>query len=80
MNSALKLNDYTKSAQNLKSLRGGIRGGFKGSQPIHGKYTPFIFVNWGAKFFADTLMLEEKLMKKFAAAVLNNAGLSQLES
>lgn len=71
LNAALKLNDYTKSTQNLKSMHGGIRGGIKGSQPIHGKYTPFIFVNWGAKFFADTLMLEEKLMHEFEEAILN---------
>lgn len=70
LNAALKLNDYTKSAQNLTSVHDGIRGGIKGSQPIHGKYTPFIFVNWGAKFFADTLMLEERVMHDFEKKVL----------
>ena len=70
LNAALKLNDYTKSTQNLKSMHGGIRGGIKGSQPIYGKYTPFVFVNWGAKFFADTLMREEKVMKDFEETIL----------
>ena len=37
LNAALKLNDYTKSTQNLKSAHGGVRGGVKGSQPIYGK-------------------------------------------
>lgn len=71
LSAALKLDDYTKSTQNLKSMHGGVRGGIKGSQPIYGKYTPFIFVNWGAKFFADTLMLEEKAMREFEEKVLN---------
>ena len=29
-----------------------------------------MYVNWGAKFLADTLMLEEKLMNEFEQAVL----------
>lgn len=70
LNAALKLNDYTKSTQNISSLHGGIRGGIKGSQPIYGRYTPLIYVNWGAKFWADTLMLEEKLMAEFENSVL----------
>jgi rhamnogalacturonyl hydrolase YesR len=70
LNAALKLNDFTKSAQNISSMHGGIRGGIKGSQPIFGRYTPFIYVNWGAKFFADTLLLEEKIMKQFEKDVL----------
>ena len=71
LNAALKLNDYTKSAQNLSSIHSGIRGGVKGSHPINGKYTPYIFPNWAAKFLADTLMLEEKLMADFERKVLN---------
>lgn len=72
LNAALKLNDYTKSTQNLSSLHKGIRGGIKGSHPVTGKYTPYIFPNWSAKFFADTLLLEEKVMKEFEQKVLNN--------
>ena len=71
LNAALKLNDYVKSAQTLYALHSGIRGGVKGSQPIYGKYTPFIYVNWGAKFLADSLMLEEKVMAEFQNAVLS---------
>ena len=70
LNAALKLNDYTKSTQNISAFRRGIRGGIKGSHPINGKYTPFIFPNWAAKFFADTLILEEKTMKIFEKKVL----------
>src|SRR6185295_4758110 len=35
------------------------RGGIKGSFPIDGDYAPFEFVSWGAKFTADSLMLEK---------------------
>ncbi len=72
LNASLKLNDYTKSTQNITSLHKGIRGGIKGSHPLTGRYTPFIFPNWAAKFFADTLLLEEKIMKDFESRVLNN--------
>ncbi|HEY0427328.1 MAG TPA: hypothetical protein VGC76_05940 [Pyrinomonadaceae bacterium] len=75
LNAALKLNDYTKSTQNVATLHGGIRGGIKGSQPIFGRYTPFIYVNWGAKFFADTLLLEEKIMSQFETDVLDGKNL-----
>ncbi len=70
LNAALKLNDYTKSTQNLTSLKNGIKGGVKGSHPINGKYTPYIFPNWAAKFFVDTLMLEEEIMGAFEKQVL----------
>jgi hypothetical protein len=69
LSAALKLNDYVKSTQSLNSLHPGIRGGIKGSQPIWGSYTPYTFINWGAKFFADSLMLEKRVMAEFEAAV-----------
>ncbi len=69
LNAALKLNDYVKITQQVKAFHPGIRGGIKGSQPISGRYTPYTYVNWGAKFMADTLMLEDKIMAKFEAAV-----------
>lgn len=75
LNAALKLDDYAKSTQNIASLHVGIRGGIKGSQPLNGKYTPFIFPNWAAKFFADTLMSEEKVMKNFEKKVLSGENL-----
>ncbi len=71
LNAALKLNDYTKSTQNLNALNPGIRGGLKGSQPVYGKYTPAVFPNWAAKFLADTLILEEQVMNAFEKEVLS---------
>ena len=37
------------------------RGGIKGSHPIDGKYHPWQVPNWATKFFADALMLEDRV-------------------
>ncbi len=71
LNAALKLTDDVKRSQNVSSMHRGISGGVQGSYPVNGKYTPFIFPNWAAKFLADTLILEEKTMKTFERKVLS---------
>ena len=71
LNAALKLTDDVKRSQNIASMHRGICGGVQGSYPVTGKYTPFIFPNWAAKFLVDTLILEEKTMKVFEQKVLN---------
>ena len=38
-----------------------IRGGVKGSFPIHGDYGSFEYLNWAPKFFIDSQMLELRL-------------------
>jgi hypothetical protein len=63
LNGALKLNDEVKSTQDLKSHNPGIRGGIKGSHPIWGRYIHFSYPNWAAKFFADALMREDKIIQ-----------------
>jgi len=35
-------------------------GALSGSFPLWGRYEPFAFPNWAAKFFCDALMLEEE--------------------
>ncbi|MDE1970813.1 MAG: hypothetical protein KGI50_04550 [Patescibacteria group bacterium] len=34
-----------------------IAGGVSGSYPVGGQYCPYTMINWGAKFFADFLLL-----------------------
>ncbi len=63
LNGALKINDYVKSTHDLLSENLGIRGGIKGSQPIWGKYIRYGYPNWAAKYFADALMLEDRMMQ-----------------
>jgi hypothetical protein len=70
LNAALKLNDYVKACQSLHSTHPAVRGGVKGSQPFGGGYTPFTYINWGAKFLADSLMLEERVFHQFEDAFL----------
>jgi uncharacterized protein YyaL (SSP411 family) len=63
LNTALKLNEYLKSTQSLTSRHGGIRGGLAGSDPVWGGYLTFSFPNWAAKFLADSLLEEERIMQ-----------------
>ena len=64
LNAALKLNDYVKSTQDLKSHDLGIRGGIKGSHPLWERYIRYSYPNWAAKFFVDALLLEDKLVNE----------------
>lgn len=66
LHSAKKMVDFIKGTQNLATLHHGIQGGIKGSHPIYGSYVPFTYINWATKFFADALMLEQKLAQEIA--------------
>jgi hypothetical protein len=70
LNAALKLNDYVKACQSVRATHPAVRGGVKGSQPFGGGYTPYTYVNWGAKFLADSLMLEERAFQTFEESYL----------
>lgn len=61
LNAALKMNDSLKRLQDTSSNNRGINGGVKGSRPVWGGYMPFMYPNWAAKFFADALLLKEKM-------------------
>lgn len=56
---AIRLNNHVKATQKLRSMHPGVRGGVRGSLPLHGRYEPYSYPNWAAKFLADSLMLEE---------------------
>jgi hypothetical protein len=38
-----------------------IRGAVKGSFPVNGNYGPYEFLNWAAKFFIDSNLMEQKI-------------------
>ena len=65
LNGAKKLNYYLKSCQTSDTKDIHIRGGIKGSQPIYGDilkgrgYSRLTYINWAAKYFIDSLLLEE---------------------
>jgi hypothetical protein len=63
LNGALKLNDFVKSTQDLQSGHPGILGGIKGSHPIWGRYIHYSYPNWAAKYFADAMIIEDRIMQ-----------------
>lgn len=67
LNAALKMNEMLKQ---LIPARGpqGIFGGVSGSDPTWGRYQPLRYISWGSKFFADALLLEQRLTRSFAAS------------
>lgn len=58
---ALIANRYLKQRQCRHSRLSGVTGGIAGSYPIYGDYEPYRHLNWAAKFFADSLLLEDRL-------------------
>ncbi len=64
LNAALKMNEFLKQSLPVRG-GSGVRGGVAGSDPIWGAYQPLRYISWGAKFLADALMLEQRLMQKF---------------
>jgi hypothetical protein len=69
LNAALKMNEMLKQMIPLRG-RAGIAGGVSGSSPVWGRYQPLRYISWGAKFFADALLLEERLKASFEARML----------
>ncbi len=61
LDAARRLTRYLRRTQDLRAADPGIRGGIKGSQPIWGGYAAYEYLSWAAKFFADALMLEERV-------------------
>jgi uncharacterized protein YyaL (SSP411 family) len=54
-------NNSVKRTQDLRSKLNGVRGGIAGSFPIFGGYEPYRNLNWAAKFFVDSLLMEVRL-------------------
>lgn len=55
---ALRVLQFLKRTQDLTTTNPGVRGGMKGSNPIHGEYGTYRLLNWAAKFYIDALLLE----------------------
>jgi len=67
LNAALKMNEMLKQLIPTRGGR-GIVGGVSGSHPIWSRYQPLRYISWGNKFFADALLLEQRLTLAFAAS------------
>jgi hypothetical protein len=66
LNAALKMNEMLKQLIPARGPR-GIVGGVSGSYPVWGRYQPLRYISWGCKFFADALLLEQRLTRSFEA-------------
>ena len=55
---AIRANRYIAGTQDLGDSDPGIRGGIQGSYPIWAEYGTYEYLNWAAKFFADSLLSE----------------------
>lgn len=51
---------FVKSTQNRRSADDGVRGGIKGSSPVHGEYGSYELLSWATKFFVDALLRDER--------------------
>jgi hypothetical protein len=67
LNAALKMNEMLKE-RIPRTGSVGIVGGVSGSYPTWGRYQPLRYISWGCKFFADALILEQRLMRSLEAA------------
>ena len=57
---AQKANRYVRRTQDV-SGRPEVRGAIKGSFPVDGEYGTFEYLNWAAKFFIDSNLLEKDI-------------------
>ncbi|MCW5632263.1 MAG: hypothetical protein KIT17_02925 [Rubrivivax sp.] len=57
LEAALRSNAFLRRTVHLQG-DAPARGGVKGSYPVNGDYGRYEFLNWAAKFLADSLMLE----------------------
>jgi uncharacterized protein YyaL (SSP411 family) len=52
--------DYVMRRQDIRTANADVRGAIKGSHPVWGRYAPFSFPNWPAKFFIDAMLLRSR--------------------
>jgi uncharacterized protein YyaL (SSP411 family) len=63
LDGACDILEQVKSTQILKTKHAEIRGGILGPYPFYRGYAEFLLINWAAKFFADALILKNKIKK-----------------
>jgi hypothetical protein len=74
---AQRISESLKMTHDLKARNKGIRGAISGSLPVWGGYLQFAYPNWAAKFFADALMIQEKILKENPEMALNQKQVTQ---
>jgi uncharacterized protein YyaL (SSP411 family) len=56
---AVRALQFVMSTQDISGSNPDVRGAIKGSYPIWGRYAPFSYPNWAAKFFIDAIAITE---------------------
>ncbi len=62
LETARRLNQFVRKTVRLSGHNDAMVGGVKGSYPIDGLYGRFEYLNWAAKFFIDSNMLEAEIL------------------
>jgi len=65
LDAARKMNAFLKVSQEISTKDRNLKGAIKGSYPLYGRYEPWFYPNWAAKFFIDALILEEETLCVF---------------
>ena len=65
-NAAFTANKYVRRTMKT-SGRPETLGAIKGSFPVNGKYSPYIYINWACKFFVDSNMCEKEIRDREGA-------------
>lgn len=55
---AFLVNEHVRRTVTVDQDTPETRGAVKASFPVHGDYMPYVYLNWAAKFFIDSNMLE----------------------
>lgn len=63
-----KASSYMRNRQFFAPELPNIHGGISGSHRISGRYGAYELLNWAAKFFADMLMIEQRLGERASTA------------
>jgi hypothetical protein len=64
LDAATEVIQEQKKVHDVNHPNPGIRGGIAGSFPIWGDYCHFSYLNWAAKFYADSLILLEIIQNR----------------
>ena len=54
---------YVARTQNVVTSDANIRGAISGSHPLYGKYERLKYPNWAAKFFLDSLLTFQQVLR-----------------
>jgi uncharacterized protein YyaL (SSP411 family) len=54
--------DHLIQIQEKGHFFSSINGAVKGSEPLTGNYLPYVYPNWAAKFFIDSMLLEKRIV------------------